>query len=365
MMAVENAPHIADGAARPAAAPAGTPVAVVCDGVDAGGADRALDAGRRSAPTWTGTAYGRRRSSWSATSSRSPIPTLRWSTSGERPDHGSADRGRRPGRPAARRLPRPARRPAAQAPRGRARAVPRRGREGRTPRGRGRLPAALVPDGAALAGRAGRRARRRPTRPATWSPRRWPSRSPASTCTAARWRRSSGDRCRRSTRCSPAPARCWCSRTSSTTPTSARSSAAAPRSASTPCCWRRAAPTRSTAGRSRSPWERCSRLPWTRLARLVRRAAGRSPRRGFTTVALTLADDAVAVEEAVAGAGPGGPGAGLGGPRPVAALGADRRPARGDPDAPRASTPSTSPPPPRWPATSPPAADRRTLRVVR
>ena len=77
------------------------------------------------------------------------------------------DRGHRPGRPAARRLPRPARRPAAHAPRGRARAVPRRGREGRTPGGRGRLHAAVVPDGAALARRARRRARPDATRPAT------------------------------------------------------------------------------------------------------------------------------------------------------------------------------------------------------
>ena len=68
-----------------------------------------------------------------------------------------------------------------------------------------------------------------------------------------------------STTCSTAPGRCWCSRTSSTTPTSARSSAPAPRSASTPCCWRRAAPTRSTGARSRSAWARSSRTPWTRL----------------------------------------------------------------------------------------------------
>ena len=40
---------------------------------------------------------------------------------------------------------------------------------------------------------------------------------------------------------------------------------AAPRWASTPCSCRRAAPTRSTAARSRSPWARCSPLPWTRL----------------------------------------------------------------------------------------------------
>ena len=106
-------------------------------------------------------------------------------------------RDHRPRRPPPRRLPRPARRPAAQAPRGRARAVPRRGREGRAPRGRGRLHAALVPDGAALARRAGRRARTPPTRPATCCPRRWPRRSPASTSTGARWPRWSGGRCRR------------------------------------------------------------------------------------------------------------------------------------------------------------------------
>src|SRR3954462_436052 len=66
---------------------------------------------------------------------------------------GQAGRDRRPGRPAPRRLPRPARRRAAQAPRGRARAVHRRGGEGRTARPRGRLPGTVVPDGAPVAGR--------------------------------------------------------------------------------------------------------------------------------------------------------------------------------------------------------------------
>ena len=206
---------------------------------------------------------------------------------------GHPRRDRRPGGPAAGRLPRPARRLAAQAPRGRARAVPRRGREGRPPRGRGRLHAAVVPDGAALARRPGRRARRAPTRPATSSRRRWPSRSPASTCTAAPWRRWRGCRCPRSTRSWPAPGPCWCSRTSSTTPTSARSSARAPRSASTPCSCRRGAPTRCTAARSRSPWARCSRCPGRACD------PGTTPlptlsAAGFTTVALTLAADAVA-----------------------------------------------------------------------
>ena len=106
-------------------------------------------------------------------------------------------RDHRPGRSPAGRLPRPARRRAAQAPRGRARALPGRGGEGRPPRRRGRLHAALVPDGAALARRASTTCWRRPTRPATSSARRWPRRSPASTSTAARWPRSSGDPCRR------------------------------------------------------------------------------------------------------------------------------------------------------------------------
>ena len=287
--------------------------------VDAGGADRALHPRRARPPTSTGTPYARRRSSWSATSSPSPTPTP--SVVGRGRAHGRADRGHRPGRPAARRLPRPARRPAAHPPRGRARAVPGRGREGRTPGGRGRLHAALVPDGAALARRPRRRARPRPTRPATSSARRWPSRSPASTSTAAPSPRSSGGRCRPSTRCSPVPARCWCSRTWSTTPTSAPSSAAAPPSASTPCCSRRAAPTRSTAARSRSAWVRSSRRPWTRLpdwydalpdlarAGLHHRRADpgrrRRPGRGRRRRAR-----------------PGRAGAGLRGPRALAALGA-------------------------------------------
>ena len=85
MMAVENAPHIATAlqARRP-------PVGYAGRGrlrrVDAGGADRALDAGRAAAPTSTGTAYARRRSSWSATSSPSRIPT---------PSARSLDAGRR------------------------------------------------------------------------------------------------------------------------------------------------------------------------------------------------------------------------------------------------------------------------------
>ena len=95
---------------------------------------------------------------------------------------------------------------------------------------------------------------------------------------------------------------------------------AAPRSASTPCCSRRGAPTRSTGARSRSPWARCSRLPWTRLPDWYDALPALSGA-GFTTVALTLADDAVPVEEAVAGRRPGRPGARLGGPRAVARAG--------------------------------------------
>ena len=52
-----------------------------------------------------------------------------------------------------------------------------------------------------------------------------------------------------SQRCSPARGPSSCSRTSSTTPTSVRCSARQRRSASTPCCSRRGARTRCTAGR--------------------------------------------------------------------------------------------------------------------
>ena len=72
--------------------------------------------------------------------------------------------------------------------------------------------------------------------------------------------------------------------------------------------------------------------PWTRLPDWYD-ALPDLTARGFTTVALTLADDAVAVEEAVAGLDRvalvlGSEGHGL-----SRALGAHRRPARGDPDA--------------------------------
>ncbi len=101
-------------------------------------------------------------------------------------------------------------------------------------------------------------------------------------------------------RCSPGRSRCWCWRTSSTTPTSVRSSARAPRSGSTPCCWRR---------RCADPLYRRSikvgmgavfSMPWTRLPDWYDALPSLSAQ-GFTTVALTLADDASAVEDAVAG----------------------------------------------------------------
>ena len=72
-------------------------------------------------------------------------------------------------------------------------------------------------------------------------------------------------------------------------------------------------------------------LPWTRLPDWYDALPALSER-GFTTVALTLADDAVPVEEAVAGRGPARAGARLGGPRAVAALGAVRGPPRDHPD---------------------------------
>ena len=255
---------------------------------------------------------------------RSPAALAAWLSSIAR---------RRPGRPAAGRLPRPARRAAAQAPRGRARAVPRRGREGRTPRGRGRLPGPVVPDGAALARRPRRRARPHRRALLRHVARRWPSRSPASTCTAARWRPCSGDRCRRSSEVL-AGARTVRGARGHRRPHERRRDLplGAPRSASTRCCSRRAAPTRSTAARSRSRWARCSRVPWTRLddwydalpAALRRRVhhrrahPGRRRRRH---------------RGGRRRPGQGRAGARLRGPRAVAALGADRRPPRGHPDA--------------------------------
>ena len=175
MMAVENAPAIAEALVerRPRRRHPGRGASATarCRG--------SAPCSRRSAPSPSGSrpsACARRRSSWSARWSR-------WPTRHTSPD-GHPARRHRSRRPPARRLPRPARRRAAQGARGRARALPRRGGEGGAPSRRGRLPAALVPDGAALARRPRRRARPPPTRPATWSARRWPSRSPASTCTA-------------------------------------------------------------------------------------------------------------------------------------------------------------------------------------
>ena len=90
--------------------------------------------------------------------------------------------------------------------------------------------------------------------------RRWPSRSPASTCTAARWPRCERRRCPSvddGARRRPVGPGARGHRR----PHQRRRDLplAAPRSASTPCCSRRGAPTRSTAARSRSPWARCSR----------------------------------------------------------------------------------------------------------
>ena len=89
----------------------------------------------------------------------------------------------------------------------------------------------------------------------------------------------------RRSRSSPARGGSSCSRTSSTTRTSARSSARPRRSASTRCSSRRGAPTRSTAGRSASPWARSSRCRGPGSTRgpagwraAARRRASRSPR---------------------------------------------------------------------------------------
>ena len=274
-------------------------------------------------------------------------------------------RRRRPRRPAAGRLPRPARRRAAQAPRGRARAVPRRGREGGPPRGRGRLRAAVVPDGAALARRARRRARPAPTRPATSS-----SEALAEQVTGfhvhrgalASLQRPPLPHRRRGARRRPLGR--WCSRTSSTTPTSARSSAPARRSASTPCC---------SSPRCADPLYRRSvkvamgavfSVPWTRLADWYDALPDAVRRRASPPSRSRSADDAVDPSRRRWPASTAGARARVGGARAVAAL-ADvgRRAARSSRWRP-ASTRSTSPRPPRSPATSPPAADRRRLAVT-
>jgi tRNA G18 (ribose-2'-O)-methylase SpoU len=66
-----------------------------------------------------------------------------------------------------------------------------------------------------------------------------------------------------------------------------------PHSASTPCCSPLDAPIRSTAGRSRSPWARSSLCPGPAFPTLSSA--------GFTTIALTLAEGAAPIEQAVAG----------------------------------------------------------------
>ena len=107
-------------------------------------------------------------------------------------------------------------------------------------------------------------------------------------------------RCRPSTRCSRAPAPSSSARTSSTTPTSAPSSVSAaalgvdavllaPRCADP--LYRRSVKVAMGA---------VFALPWTRLPDWYD-ALPDLGRRGFTTVALTLADDAVPLEEAVSG----------------------------------------------------------------
>ena len=103
-------------------------------------------------------------------------------------------------------------------------------------------------------------------------------------------------------------------------------------------------------------------MPWTRLAGLVRRAAGRSPPRGFTTVALTLADDA---DRRSRRRSPGSTGwRWCSAPRATGSRRAGSRPptAGRSSRCARASTRSTSPPPPRSPATSPPGAEPRGSR---
>lgn len=241
-----------------------------------------------------------------------------------------------------------------QAPRGRARSLPRRGREGRAPRRRGRLPGSLVPDGATVARGPGRRARREQRsllRPVGAADR-------------------AGDRVPR------APG---------------RPGVPAPPAAAAARGGARGRPLGAGAGGHRRPHQRRCDLPLGRRSRLRRgaaRPAVRRPslpaldqgrhgrglqhavdpparlvrrppdlsRRGFTTVALTLSPDSVPIEAAVDGVdrlalvlgseGTACPRAG----RPLPTAG---RSSRCGP----ASTRSTSPPPPPWPATPRRAAE--------
>ena len=139
-----------------------------------------------------------------------------------------------------------------------------------------------------------------PTRPATSSPRSWPSRSPASTSTAARWLHCVVRRC-------PAWTRCWSTRAPwsccedivdhTNVGAILRSAAALGVDAAllSPRCadplYRRAVKVAMGA---------VFTLPWTRLPDWYDALPDLS-RRGFTTVALTLRDDAVDLEEAVDG----------------------------------------------------------------
>ena len=295
MMAVENAPAIADvllaGGRKP-----DTPVAVICQGsmpgertvlstlatladdLGHGGGHAAGDhRGRATSWPWrtpTATPDGR----LMAGSSRSPTrPTRAWPTTATCATSSSASTSR----PST----------ACSSPRAR-RSYAARSAAGFTPRSFLMAPRWLR--------RPGRRPRDDGRALLRAVARTSPRRSPASTCTAAPWPRSSGVRCPPSRRSWPAPGPCWCSRTSSTTPTSApifRCGAAfgfdavllAPRCADP--LYRRSIKVAMGA---------VFTLPWTRLPDWTDALPSLS-RAGFTTVALTLADDAVPVEDAVAG----------------------------------------------------------------
>ena len=117
------------------------------------------------------------------------------------------------------------------------------------------------------------------TRPA---PTCWPGPS-ASTSTGACSPRPTAPPSRRPARCWPPPAGCSCSRASTTTRTSVRSSATPPASGWTPCCSGRAAPTRSTAGPYGSRWGTCCGC---RSCGVPTWAELRSALAGFTVLAL-------------------------------------------------------------------------------
>ena len=218
LMAVENAPRIAAALLR-GGREARTPVAVVCDGSMPTERTVLTTLGDL-APTWPSTGCGRRRSSSSATWSGGPPGALGPPPEPLRNQLSVAalvevDDPRDPRLADYRDLRDVQLRQSLEAEHGlfiaEGEKVVRRAVEAGYP-ARSFLMARAGSTGWPTSSTA-------PTRRATSWRRRSPSRSPASTCTGVRWLARPDVRCPPSTRCSPARAPSWCSRTSSTTPT--------------------------------------------------------------------------------------------------------------------------------------------------